>query len=126
MRYMMFIKHAEDFRREDVPQSLYAAMGEFVGEAMKNGVMIDGAGLQPSARGHRVRLSQGKITVSDGPFAESKEIVGGYALIEARSEEHALEIAREFMEIHRTHWPEFEGESEVRPLESEAGGPPDA
>ena len=126
MRYMMFIKHTEDYRQQDVPQSLYAAMGEFVGEATKNGVMIDGAGLQPSARGHRVRLSKGKITVIDGPFTESKEIVGGYALIEARSEEHALEIAREFMEIHRVHWPQFEGESEVRPLESEAGGPPEA
>jgi hypothetical protein len=126
MRYMMFIKHTEDYRKEEVPQSLYAAMGEFVGEATKNGVMIDGAGLQPSARGHRVRLSKGKITITDGPFTESKEIVGGYALIEARSEEHALEIAREFMEIHRVHWPQFEGESEVRPLESEAGGPPEA
>lgn len=126
MRYMMFIKHTEDYRKEEVPQSLYAAMGEFVGEAMKSGVMIDGAGLQPSARGHRVRLSKGKITVVDGPFTESKEIVGGYALIEARSEEHALEIARQFMEIHRVHWPQFEGESEVRPLESEAGGPPEA
>lgn len=126
MRYMMFIKHSEDYRQEEVPQSLYAAMGKFVGEATKNGVMIDGAGLQPSARGHRVRLSKGKITVTDGPFTESKEIVGGYALIEARSEEHALEIAREFMEIHRVHWPQFEGESEVRPLESEAGGPAEA
>ena len=126
MRYMMFIKHTEDYRQQDVPQSLYAAMGEFVGEATKNGVMIDGAGLQPSARGHRVRLSKGKITVIDGPFTESKEIVGGYALIEARSEEHALEIAREFMEIHRVHWPQFEGESEVRPLETEAGGPGEA
>jgi hypothetical protein len=123
MRYMMFIKHTEDYRQEDVPQSLFDAMGEFVGEATKNGVMIDGAGLQPSARGHRVRLSRGKITVSDGPFTESKEIVGGYAVIEARSKEHALEIARKFMEIHRDHWPEFEGESEVRPLEAEAGGP---
>lgn len=126
MRYMMFIKHTENYRREDVPQSLYAAMGEFVGEATKNGVFVDGAGLQPSATGHRVRLSKGKLTVSDGPFTESKEIVGGYALIEAKSDEHAREIAREFMEVHRVHWPEFEGECEVRPLESEAGGPPEA
>jgi hypothetical protein len=126
MRYMMFIKHTENYRREDVPQSLYAAMGEFVGEATKNGVFVDGAGLQPSANGHRVRLSKGKITVSDGPFTESKEIVGGYALIEAKSDEHAREIAREFMEVHRVHWPEFEGECEVRPLESEAGGPAEA
>lgn len=123
MRYMMFIKHTEDFRREEVPPALYEAMGEFVGRSAKEGTFIDGAGLQPSARGHRVRLAKGKITVLDGPFTESKEIVGGYALIEARSEEHALEMAREFMEIHRVHWPQFEGESEVRPLESEAGGP---
>jgi hypothetical protein len=120
MRYMMFIKHSEDYRPEDVPQSLYEAMGEFVGRSQKEGTFIDGAGLQPSARGHRVRLSKGMITVLDGPFTESKEIVGGYALIEARSEEHALEIAREFMEIHRRHWPAFEGESEVRPLDGAA------
>jgi hypothetical protein len=123
MRYMMFIKHTEDYRTQEVPQSLYDAMGEFVTQATKDGVMIDGAGLQPSARGHRVRLSRGKIMTLDGKFAESKEIVGGYTLIEARSEEHALEMAREFMEIHRVHWPTFEGESEVRPLESAAGGP---
>ena len=123
MRYMMFIKSDENYRREDVPQALYAAMDEFIGEATKNGTFIDGAGLQPSASGHRVRLSKGKVTVSDGPFTESKEIVGGYALIEAQSDEHAREISRQFMELHRIHWPEFEGESEVRPLEREGAGP---
>lgn len=123
MRYMMFIKHTENYRMEDVPQSLFQAMGEFVGEATKNGLMVDTAGLQPTAKGHRVRLSKGKITVSDGPFAESKEVVGGYAIIEAKSREHALELAREFMEIHRVHWPAFEGECEVRPLETEAADP---
>jgi hypothetical protein len=73
--------------------------------------------LQPLSKATRVRLSRGKITVSDGPFAEAKEVVGGYSLIEAKTHAEAIEIARQFMELHRIHWPEFEGESEVRPLE---------
>jgi hypothetical protein len=120
MRYLMFIKHTESSRME-VPQSLFAAMGEFVGEAMKNGAIIDTAGLQPTSRGKRVRLSAGRIVVTDGPFVETKEVVGGYALIEAKSDEEALAMATRFMELHRIHWPAFEGECEVRPLE--AAGP---
>ena len=118
MRYMMFIKHTEDYRMEEVPQSLFAAMGEFVEESFKNGSLIDTAGLQPTAKGKRVRLSGGKISVIDGPFAESKEVVGGYALIEAKSNEEALSLARRFMDLHRVHWPAFEGECEVRPLQA--------
>jgi hypothetical protein len=118
MRYMMFIKHKEDYRMEDVPQSLFAAMGEFVGEAMKTGSVIDTAGLEPTAKGKRVRLSDGKITVIDGPFAETKEVVGGYAIIEAKSYDEALTLATRFMDLHRIHWPKFEGECEIRPLES--------
>src|SRR5262245_31673011 len=118
MRYMMFIKHTEDYRMEEVPQSLFAAMGEFVEESFKNGSLIDTAGLQPTAKGKRVRLSGGKITVIDGPFAESKEVVGGYALIEAKSDDEALALARRFMDLHRIHWPAFQGECEVRPLEA--------
>jgi hypothetical protein len=62
-------------------------------------------------------LSGGKLKVSDGPFTEAKEVVGGYAFVETTSKEQALELARDFMELHRKHWPEFEGECEVRPLE---------
>src|SRR5262245_6634373 len=57
MRYMMFIKHTEDYRMEEVPQSLFAAMGEFVGEAMKTGQIVDTAGLEPTAKGKKVRLA---------------------------------------------------------------------
>jgi hypothetical protein len=117
MRFMMFIKHREDYKMEDVPQSLFQAMGEFVGEAMKNGSMVDTAGLQPTAKGKRVRLANGKISVTDGPFAETKEVVGGYALVEAKSYDDAMKLANQFMELHRIHWPAFEGECEVRPLE---------
>ena len=67
-----------------------------------------------------MRLKSGKITVMDGPFTESKEIVGGYAIIDAKSRDEALALARRFMELHKKHWPTFEGECEVRPFEEEA------
>lgn len=119
MRYMMFIKHAEDFRSADVPASLHEEMGKFIEETTKSGNFVSGGGLQPSAKGARVKLKNGKITVMDGPFTESKEIVGGYAIIDAKSREEALALARRFMELHLKHWPTFEGESEVRPFEEE-------
>jgi len=118
MRYMMFIRHKEDFKMEDVPQALFGAMGEFVGEEMKKGSIVDTAGLQPTAKGKQVRLAGGKISVIDGPFAETKEVVGGYALIEAKSYDDAIALATRFMDLHRIHWPAFEGACEVRPLES--------
>jgi hypothetical protein len=114
---MMLIKHTEDYRMETVPQSLFEAMGEFVGEAMKNASIIDTAGLQPTAKGKRVRLAGGKITVMDGPFTETKEIVGGYAIVEAKSYDEAMTLATRFMDLHRIHWPAFQGECEVRPFE---------
>jgi hypothetical protein len=102
---------------ENVPQSLYGAMGEFVGEAMKSGVMVDTAGLEPSVKGKKVRLAGGKLTVLDGPFVETKEVVGGYAVVEVKSYEEAMTLATKFMDLHRIHWPAFEGECEVRPLQ---------
>src|ERR687896_2068435 len=119
MRYMMFIKHTEDYRQADVPASLYEEMGKFIEETTKSGNFVAGAGLQPSSVGTRVRLKSGKITVMDGPFTESKEIVGGYAIMDAKSREEALALARRFMELHQKHWPTFEGECEMRPLEEE-------
>jgi len=123
MRYMMFIKHPGDYDISEVPQALFGAMGEFVEEQIKNGSFIDGAGLKPLSQATRVRLSKGKITVSDGPFSEAKEVVGGYSLIEAKSHADAVAIATKFMELHRIHWPNFEGESEVRPLEDMGDAP---
>ena len=119
MRYMMFIKHSEDYRKTDVPASLYEEMGKFIEEATRTGNFVTGAGLQQSSAGSRVKLKSGKITVTDGPFIESKEIVGGYAIMDAKSRDEALALARRFMELHLKHWPSFEGECEVRPFEEE-------
>lgn len=120
MRYMMFIKHTEDYRNGEVPAGLYEEMGTFIEETTKSGQFVGGAGLQPSSAGSRVSLKGGKIAVTDGPFAESKEIVGGYAIMDAKTREEALGLARRFMELHLKHWPAFEGECEVRPFEEEA------
>jgi len=117
MKYLMLIKHAESYRGEPIPQALMDAMGEFVTEGFKSGILKDTAGLKPTADGFRVRSSGGRLKVTDGQFTESKEIVGGYALVEVASREEALEVARQFMELRRVHWPAFEGECEVRPLE---------
>ena len=113
----MMIKHSEDYRNKTIPPALMEAMGQFVEESFKNGTLVDTAGLKPTQDGMRVRLKGGKVTVMDGPFTEAKEIVGGYAIVNAKSREHARQIAERFMELHRVHWPEFEGESEVRELE---------
>lgn len=118
MRYMMFIKHNEDYRGKTIPPALMKAMGEFVGENLKNGKLVDTNGLKSSHAGKKVKLHDGKITVIDGPFTESKEIVGGYAIVEADSDKEALDLATKFMDLHRIHWPEFEGESEIRPVET--------
>ena len=121
MRFMMFIKHTEDYRNKEVPAGLYEAMGEFVNAGFKSGALIDTAGLLPTSAGTKIKLKAGNISVVDGPFTESKEIVGGYALIEAKTKAEALDLATKFMDIHRVHWPEFEGECEVRPLEAADG-----
>lgn len=122
MRYMMIIKHTEDYRGKTVPPGLMEAMDTFIGEFAGQGKFVDGAGLKSSHKGKKVQLRGGKLHVVDGPYTESKEIIGGYAIMDVESEEEALDIAKRFMELHRVHWPEFEGESELRPFETGAPG----
>ena len=114
----MLIKHSENYRNQAIPQPLMDAMGEFVGESMKSGVLKDTAGLKPTAEGFRIRSRKNRLTLTDGPFTEGKEVVGGYALVEVASKEEAVKTAQQFMELHRLHWPDFECECEVRPLEN--------
>jgi hypothetical protein len=123
MKYLTFIRHSESYRESPPPAALMEAMGKFVEKSFKDGTLVDTGGLLPSKDGARVRLAKGKITVIDGPFTESKEVIGGWAIVNADSKADAIRIATEFMELHRKHWPGFEGESEVRPMFDPGIGP---
>src|SRR5262245_13658811 len=119
MKYMMFIKHPEQHRSVPIPEGLLEAMGEFVQNGFKSGILKETAGLKSTKDGTRVRLEGGKLRVIDGPFTEAKEVVGGFAIVEVKSKEEAMDVAHQFMELHRKHWPAFVGECEVRPFEDE-------
>ena len=123
MKYLTFIRHPESYRQSSPPAALMEAMGKFVERSLKDGTLVDTGGLLPSKDGARVRLSNGKITVKDGPFTESKEVIGGWAILNVPTKAEAVRVATEFMELHRKYWPEFEGESEVRPMFDPGMGP---
>jgi hypothetical protein len=123
MKYLTFIRHAESYRQAGPPAALMEAMGKFVEKSRKDGVLVDTGGLLSSKDGARVRLAAGKITVTDGPFAESKEVIGGWAIVNADSKAEAIRVATEFMELHRKYWPGFDGESEVRQMFEPGKGP---
>jgi hypothetical protein len=114
MRFMMIVKSAE--RSGFPPKELMEAIGKLSEEAVNAGTMLGSGGLAPSALGTRVRLSGGQLTVIDGPFTEAKEVVGGYAQFELKSKEEAVASAVRFMELHKKHWPGWEGETEVRQM----------
>ena len=114
MRFMMIVKHAEN--QGLPPQPLMNAIAKLVEEEVRAGTMLGNGGLGPTAQGARVRLSDGKLTVTDGPFTETNEVIGGYAQFELKSKEAAVESAVRFMELHRKHWPGWQGETEVRQM----------
>jgi hypothetical protein len=93
-------------------------------EATKAGLMLQSGGLAPTAMSSRVRLSHGKVTTIDGPFVESKEVVGGFAVFKFKSTEEAIESAVNFMELHKQHWPGWDGETEVRQIFGPEDYPP--
>jgi len=114
MRFMMIVKHAEN--QGPPPQQLMDAITKLAEEEARAGTMLGNGGLGPTAQGARVRLSGGKVTVTDGPFTETNEVIGGFAQFELKSKEAAVESAVRFMELHRKHWPGWEGETEVRQM----------
>ncbi|HST78758.1 MAG TPA: YciI family protein, partial [Verrucomicrobiae bacterium] len=103
MRYMMIVKHREG--QGIPPKELMDAIQKLSEEANKAGIMLGNGGLAPMAQGARVRVSGGKVTVTDGPFTEAKEIIGGYAQFELPSKEAAIQSAVEFMELHKSIGP---------------------
>ena len=121
MKFMTLVKGAEN--AGPPPQALIDAIGRLGMEAGKSGVMVDMGGLMPSGVGARVRVTKGKLTITDGPFTEAKEVVGGYAVYSVGSREEAIEWTRRFMEAHREHWPGWEGETELRQIWEPGEGP---
>ena len=116
MKFLMMIKHAEGAPGLEHPQGLYEAMGKFVEQSFKSGILKDTGGLARTEQSYRIRSKGGKLTRTDGPFTESKELVGGYAIVETKTKEEADKLAEQFMDLHRTHVPDFECECEVRPI----------
>lgn len=114
MKFMMLVRHPEN--QGPPPKELMDAIAILSEEAVKDGTMRGSGGLAPTVQSTRVRVSKGQLTVIDGPFTEAKEVIGGFAQFELNSKEEALKGAVQFMELHRKHWPGFEGETEIRQI----------
>jgi len=101
MRFMLMVRASQDSEaglkpRDKETEKLFADMAKYHEELAKAGVLLDATGLQPSAKGWRIKYSRGRRTVVDGPFAETKELIAGYTLIQVKSREEAMEWARRF------------------------------
>jgi hypothetical protein len=114
MKFLSLIQSAEN--QGEPPQALIDAMQGFIQETLADGSLVQTGGLAGTAVAGRVRSSGRKLTVTDGPFAEAREVVGGYAILEAPSREAAMEVTRRFMQLHVEHWPEWSGQCEVREI----------
>jgi len=108
MRFLSIYKTVE--RNTPPSQEHIARMGQLIEESMKSGALISTEGCLPTALGARVRLADGKVTVTDGPFTESKEVVGGFAILEAKSKQEAIEIVKQFLGVAG------DGECEIRQI----------
>lgn len=121
MQFLMLIKIANDTDYEagkPVPAELDAAMGELMTEWSKTGAFVSAAGLRPTSQGARVRSSRGKVVLTDGPFAEAKEVIGGFFILEAADKSAAVEMTRQFVELHqRVLGDDFVLECEVRQID---------
>jgi hypothetical protein len=100
-----------------VDPNLVAAISELADELSKGGVLLAMGGLAPSSKGARIRLSGGKVSVTDGPFTETKEIIGGAWIVEVKTKEEAVELAKRIWRIFAdVYGPSYEGEGEVREM----------
>ena len=114
MRFMGLVRAAEG--QGAPPPEMMEAMGGFIEASLKSGSLIQTGGLAPGSAAVHIRQSSGRLSMTDGPFVETKEVVGGYAILEAPSREAAVEMMRKFMELHEQYWPAFEGECELREM----------
>jgi hypothetical protein len=123
MRFLSLIRHEESASKKPdqrLIDDMMDGMTQLIAEMTADGTLLDTAGLCPTSQGKKVRLSYGKQTISDGPFTESKEVIGGYALLQADSMEHALQLTRRFLDVHGDGW---EVECELRQIHEICGEP---
>ena len=113
MRFLSMIRVNENSGIVPSPQ-LMSDMGKLIEEMTREGTLVQTAGLRPTAEGVRVRLRHGKLSTSDGPFAETKEVIGGFAILEAESLQKAIELTKRFLRVHGDEW---DVECEVRQME---------
>lgn len=112
MRFMYVVTSSQPMRGPS--PELMEAMHKLAEREIKAGRMLDSGGLLPVQMGAQVKITDGKLSVVDGPFVETKEMIGGYAIFELRNKEEAMAAAREFMQLHLDHMPDWEGTCEVR------------
>jgi hypothetical protein len=113
MRFISMIRIEEN--TSQVPsEQLMSDMGKLIEELTRTGRLISTAGLRPTSEGVRVRLRRGNLSIADGPFTETKEVIGGYAILEAKSKEEAIELTQRFLKVHGDEW---DIECEVRQLD---------
>ena len=115
MRFMMLVKHPDKFAGPP-PKALMDAINKLTNDPNAAGVMVAAGGLAPVADTTHVRVTRGDLKTIDGPYSEAKEVIGGFAIFDFKSKQAAIESAQHFMDLHRIHWPGWEGETEVRQI----------
>lgn len=112
MKFLSLIRVAETGQQPS--ERLMTEMGKLMEEMTRSGALVSTAGLTPSKQGVRLRSNHGKISRTDGPFVETKEVIGGYAILEAPSMDAAIELTKRFLAVHGDEW---DLTCEVRPLD---------
>lgn len=116
MRFLTLVKYDEN--GTPPPQAFLDALEQFRRTAKAAGAMVDCVGLQPSSTGSRLRIARGKVSATDGPFVETKELIGGFAVYEVRSKQEAIGWISRFLALQE-HWPQWECEVEIRQIMGE-------
>lgn len=117
MRFVSFIRSEEPNPAGAPPPELFQAVADLAQEMSVSGTLVDVGGLLPSSAGAIVSLVDDRISAVDGPFTEAKELIGGFAMLDVRSREEAVELARRMLRLHQRHWPGWTGSIELRQVE---------
>src|SRR5262249_16471306 len=121
MRFLVLVKGPETLRGRQPPAEMMDVIMQLGRDAAKNGVKVEPGALLPTTTSARFRIDDRKLSVTDGPFTEAKEVVGGWAFYECDTWEQAYAATKAYVELHLKYWPEWTGECELRQV---VDGPP--